>query len=88
MNQSQQPQWFQKTIQLKEVRRGCHLVTDQIIREISSELKNIKIGLAHFFIQHTSASLTINENYDSNVPLDFEDSLNKIVPEGDNIYRY
>lgn len=87
MNQLQQPLWFQKTIQLKEVRRGCHLITDQILKEISPELKNVKIGLAHFFIQHTSASLTINENYDSDVPLDFEDSLNKIVPEGSDIYR-
>ncbi|KAE8656494.1 UPF0047 protein C4A8.02c [Hibiscus syriacus] len=62
-------------------RRGCHLVTSQILKEIRPDLSEFKCGLAHLFLQHTSASLTINENYDSDVREDTETFLNKIVPE-------
>ncbi|GLJ23049.1 hypothetical protein SUGI_0434980 [Cryptomeria japonica] len=74
--------WAQKTISLPPKKRGCHLVTSQVVKEIQSELQGFKIGLAHFFLQHTSASLTINENYDSDVQHDTETFLNRIVPEG------
>eukprot|EP01111_Echinosteliopsis_oligospora_P014922 TRINITY_DN5745_c0_g1_i2.p1 TRINITY_DN5745_c0_g1~~TRINITY_DN5745_c0_g1_i2.p1 ORF type:complete len:104 (-),score=14.16 TRINITY_DN5745_c0_g1_i2:119-430(-) len=72
--------WFQKTISVAALPRGCHLVTDKILKQIP-EITNFKVGLAHLFIQHTSASLTINENYDSDVRKDLEDVLNRVVPE-------
>jgi secondary thiamine-phosphate synthase enzyme len=72
--------WTQQTIQLPKFRRGCHLITDQVIRELTS-LKTIDVGLLHVFILHTSASLTINENADPDVRVDMESALNHIVPE-------
>ncbi|KAB1203488.1 UPF0047 protein YjbQ [Morella rubra] len=76
------PKWAQKTIILPPQRRGCHLITPKITKEIAQDLSEFKCGLAHLFLQHTSASLTINENYDSDVREDTETFLNKIVPEG------
>ncbi|KAF2312005.1 hypothetical protein P3X46_021691 [Hevea brasiliensis] len=76
------PKWAQKTITLPPQRRGCHLITPKILNEIGSDLSEFKCGLAHLFLHHTSASLTINENYDSDVRDDTETFLNKIVPEG------
>ncbi|KAJ6414245.1 hypothetical protein OIU84_006964 [Salix udensis] len=76
------PKWAQKTITLPPHHRGCHLITPKILNEIGSDLSGFKCGLAHLFLHHTSASLTINENYDSDVRDDTETFLNKIVPEG------
>ncbi|XP_048432776.1 UPF0047 protein C4A8.02c-like isoform X2 [Pyrus x bretschneideri] len=76
------PKWAQKTITLPPFKRGCHLVTPKIVKEIGEDLSDFKCGLAHLFLQHTSASLTINENYDSDVRHDAETFLNTIVPEG------
>ncbi|KAI4320882.1 hypothetical protein MLD38_034318 [Melastoma candidum] len=76
------PKWSQKSITLPRKIRGCHLVTREIVKEILEELQQFKCGLAHFFLRHTSASLTINENYDSDVQEDTETFLNRIVPEG------
>ncbi|KAI4389677.1 hypothetical protein MLD38_001878 [Melastoma candidum] len=76
------PKWAQKTITLPRQSRGCHLVSREIVKEIEEELSQFKCGLAHFFLRHTSASLTINENYDSDVREDTETFLNRIVPEG------
>ncbi|PON73265.1 secondary thiamine-phosphate synthase enzyme [Trema orientale] len=79
---SPSPKWAQKTITLPPLRRGCHLITPKITKEIGEDLSQFNCGLAHLFLQHTSASLTINENYDSDVRDDTETFLNKIVPEG------
>ncbi|XP_057975634.1 uncharacterized protein LOC131162991 [Malania oleifera] len=76
------PKWAQKTVSLPPHTRGCHLVTPKILKEIGQDLSGFKCGLAHFFLQHTSASLTINENYDSDVRDDTETFLNRVVPEG------
>jgi secondary thiamine-phosphate synthase enzyme len=76
------PKWAQKTVTLPPHTRGCHLVTPLIVKEIEAELAHFKCGLAHLFLQHTSASLTINENYDSDVLEDVETWLNGVVPEG------
>ncbi|GMP44329.1 hypothetical protein CsSME_00013303 [Camellia sinensis var. sinensis] len=76
------PKWSQKTITLPPQRRGCHLITPKVLKEIGQDLSGFKCGLAHLFLQHTSASLTINENYDSDVRDDTETFLNSIVPEG------
>ncbi|KAK4421862.1 hypothetical protein Salat_2136800 [Sesamum alatum] len=76
------PKWAQKTITIPAQRRGCHLITSKILKEIGQDLSGFKCGLAHLFLQHTSASLTVNENYDSDVRDDTETFLNKVVPEG------
>lgn len=76
------PKWAQKTVTLPPQRRGCHLVTSKIMKEINQEIAGFKCGLAHLFLQHTSASLTINENYDSDVREDTETFLSRVVPEG------
>lgn len=73
--------WFQQSIQLQPRRRGFHLVTDEILPQIERELRTLNIGLAHFFLQHTSASLTINENADPDVRVDFESHFNRLAPE-------
>ena len=72
--------WLQRTIQLPPVRRGFHLVTRQILESIP-ELAGVQTGLLQAFIQHTSASLTINENADPDVRVDFETAMNHAVPE-------
>lgn len=71
---------FQKTITLKPHPRGYHLITDLIEGEFP-EIRRIKTGLLHVFIQHTSAALTINENADPTVRKDFETFVNELVPE-------
>lgn len=78
--------WFQKLVTLSPKKRGFHLVTNEILQQIP-ELKQIEIGLMHVFIQHTSASLTINENADPDVRVDMETIFNRIVPE-DNSYQH
>jgi secondary thiamine-phosphate synthase enzyme len=72
--------WLQKKIGLARRGRGCHLVTNEILSQLP-ELKSLRVGLLHVFIQHTSASLTINENADSDVRRDLESSLNALAPE-------
>ncbi|XP_075516669.1 UPF0047 protein C4A8.02c isoform X2 [Primulina tabacum] len=76
------PKWAQKIVTVPSQRRGCHLITSKILKEIGQDLSGFQCGLAHFFLQHTSASLTVNENYDSDVRHDTETFLNRIVPEG------
>jgi secondary thiamine-phosphate synthase enzyme len=72
--------WIQKLLTLRPRPRGCHLVTDEICAAVP-ELRHIKVGLFHLFIQHTSASLTINENADGDVRTDLESALNALAPE-------
>jgi secondary thiamine-phosphate synthase enzyme len=72
--------WIQKKILLPEFSRGCHLVTQTILRELP-EMKEIRVGMLHLFLQHTSASLAINENADPDVRIDMETALNRVVPE-------
>lgn len=72
--------YYQKEILLPEFKRGFHLITD-IISQNFKEMANLKTGIAHIFIKHTSASLTINENADPTVRTDFESFFNKTVAE-------
>ena len=72
--------FFQKEIELKPVNRGFHLITSEIENAVL-ELKQINTGQLQVFIKHTSASLTINENADPSVRVDFESHINKMVPE-------
>ncbi|WP_020530951.1 secondary thiamine-phosphate synthase enzyme YjbQ [Flexithrix dorotheae] len=71
---------YQSSFTLPAYKRGFHLVTSKIENNIEN-LSNIKKGIAHIFIQHTSASLTINENADPTVRTDFESHFNVMVPE-------
>ena len=74
---------FQKEIILKPYSRGFHIITDYI----TSIIPNIS-GIAHVFIKHTSASLTINENADPSVRMDFESHFNKIVSENATYFTH
>src|SRR5262245_24340612 len=72
--------WVQKQIALTARRRGFHLITNEVLEAIP-EIANFRTGLLQVFIQHTSASLTINENADSDVRRDLQSSLNALAPE-------
>ncbi|MBD2717163.1 secondary thiamine-phosphate synthase enzyme YjbQ [Microvirga sp. STR05] len=79
--------YIQKRLRLPAVRRGFHLITDLLVAELP-ELERLRVGTAHFFIQHTSASLTINENADPTVRQDFEAYFNHTVPENAPYFRH
>lgn len=79
--------WIQKEIQLSPKSRGYHIITGEIIREVP-DIKKISTGLAHIFIKHTSAGLTINENADPSVRRDFESHFNRTVPEDSSLYEH
>ncbi|WP_350291226.1 secondary thiamine-phosphate synthase enzyme YjbQ [uncultured Croceitalea sp.] len=72
--------FYQSEIILNPYARGFHLLTKEIITALP-EIKNINTGFLQVFIKHTSASLTINENADPTVRLDFESHMNIMVPE-------
>ena len=78
---------YQQHLQLKERKRGFHLITTEVIQSLP-QISEIKIGICQVFIQHTSASLTINENADPTVRRDFEMYFNKVVPENDPDYLH
>jgi secondary thiamine-phosphate synthase enzyme len=78
---------YQQALQLRERRRGFHLITTDVVQAIPV-ISEIKTGMCQVFIQHTSASLTINENADPTVRMDFEMYFNKAVPENDPDYRH
>ncbi|GKV74985.1 hypothetical protein PEC106568_01590 [Pectobacterium carotovorum subsp. carotovorum] len=79
--------WIQYEIRLKPKARGFHLVTDEILAQVTG-LRQINVGLMHVFIKHTSAALTINENADPTVRQDFESFFNRLVPEDEPYYRH
>jgi len=79
--------WYQKQFSLSPKSRGFHLITDEVLREVP-EIKKINVGLAHVFIQHTSASLTINENADPSVRRDFATHFKRMVPEDMSLYEH
>ncbi len=72
--------WKQRQLTLRARPRGFHLVTDEIVGQLP-ELSEVRVGLLHLFILHTSASLTINENADPDVRTDMETVFNHVVPE-------
>lgn len=79
--------FYQQVISLPEKERGFHLITREVLRALP-EIGIISTGLCQVFIQHTSASLTINENADPTVRVDFETFFNKAVPENDPDYKH
>ena len=72
--------WVQRGVTLEAQPRGFHLVTREIVEAVP-ELGQLRVGMAHVFIQHTSASLTLNENASPDVRRDFESWLDEAVPE-------
>ncbi len=79
--------WLQKEIQLKARTRGFHLITREVLAGLP-ELAEVNIGLLHVYIQHTSASLTVNENADPTVRQDFESYFSRAVPEDEPYYLH
>ncbi|MFZ0545450.1 MAG: secondary thiamine-phosphate synthase enzyme YjbQ [Candidatus Promineifilaceae bacterium] len=77
--------WFQKKITLQPRSRGFHLITREITDQLP-ELRQYRVGLAHIFIQHTSASLALNENADPDVRADLERHFNELAPENAPYY--
>ena len=79
--------FFQKEILLSSKSRGFHLITGEILKNID-KLHTISAGVAHLFIKHTSAALTINENADPSVRRDFESHFNRMVPEDASLFEH
>ena len=74
----------QKTFHLSAKRRGCHLITREILENLPQPLP--KTGLLNLFVQHTSCALTINENADPDVRSDMEEIMNHLVKEREPYY--
>ncbi len=79
--------WSQQILEITAKSRGFHLITDEVQSQLS-KIMTIKIGLLHLFIQHTSASITVNENADPTVRQDLESHFNQFVPENAPYYRH
>ena len=79
--------YYQYTLSLKPRSRGYHLITDEVVSQLD-DLSTLGVGLCHIFIQHTSASLTINENADPSVRRDFLSHFKRAVPEATSLYEH
>src|ERR1700743_3785625 len=78
---------YQQQLHLPQRKRGFHIITSEVVNALP-QISGIKTGIMQVFIQHTSASLTINENADPTVRRDFEMYFNKAVPENDPDYQH
>ena len=79
--------FIQKEIIISKKPRGFHSITEEIILKFP-KLKGIQNGMCQLFIKHTSASITINEDADPTVLLDFESHFNSMVPENQPYYKH
>ncbi|MDO6685611.1 MULTISPECIES: secondary thiamine-phosphate synthase enzyme YjbQ [unclassified Agarivorans] len=79
--------WLQRLVRLKARPRGFHLITEELILQLP-ELQDFKVGLCHLLLQHTSASLSLNENADPTVRADLEAHLNKMIPENAPYFQH
>lgn len=79
--------WIQRIVRLKPRSRGFHVITREVLEQLP-ELRKIETGLLHLFIQHTSASLIINENVSPEVRGDLERHLCELVPDGPHHYDH
>lgn len=79
--------WVQKQIVLRERPRGFHLVTDEVLRALP-EVGGLAVGVAHVFIQHTSAALALTENASPEVLTDFEAWTRRAVPDAAPYFRH
>jgi len=73
--------WIQRDVELRPRPRGFHLITDEVLEAVP-ELGRVRVGIAHLFIRHTSASLTVNENASPDVRRDFAAWFDRAVPDG------
>ena len=79
--------WVQRRVELKAKPRGFHLVTEEISLQLA-ELARFSVGLAHLCLQHTSASLSLNENIDPAVRGDMETYFNRLAPENASYFEH
>jgi len=79
--------WLQKRLQLAAKPRGFHLISRELAGQLP-ELSQFSVGLAHIFLQHTSASLALNENADADVRTDLESYFSRTVAENEPYYRH
>ena len=79
--------WQQRSVSLRPRSRGFHLVTDELLAALP-ELAQLRVGLLHLWLQHSSASLSVNENADPAVRRDFERFFNRLVPQGEGGYEH
>ena len=79
--------WVQRRVELKAKPRGFHLVTEEISLQLP-ELARLSVGLAHLYLQHTSASLSLNENVDPAVRGDMETYFNRLAPENASYFEH
>jgi secondary thiamine-phosphate synthase enzyme len=79
--------WVQREVRLAARPRGFHLVTEEVLDAVP-EIGELRVGLAHVFIRHTSASLTLNENASPDVRADFESWFSDAVPDGWSKFRH
>jgi secondary thiamine-phosphate synthase enzyme len=79
--------WLQRQIELRARPRGFHLVTDEIVGAVP-ELSQLAVGIATVFMQHTSASLTLNENASPDVRRDFAEWFDRAVPDGADYFSH
>ena len=79
--------WFQTKVTLKHYSRGFHIITDNILIN-TPEIKKVSFGMLNLFIQHTSASISINENSDPSVREDLENHFNRLIPENQSYYKH
>ena len=79
--------WIQRQIELRPRPRGFHLVTDEIVGPVP-ELSQLAVGMASVFMQHTSASLTLNENASPDVRRDFAAWFDRAVPDGADYFSH
>ena len=79
--------WHQREIRLRPRPRGFHLITDEVAHAVP-ELRELRVGLAHLFLRHTSASLTLNENASPDVRRDFAAWFDRAVPDGAEYFAH
>lgn len=79
--------WIQRKLTLSEKERGFHLVTREVLSQLP-EIRQYRTGIMHLFIQHTSASLSLNENADASVRTDMEAYFDEMVPENTPYFRH
>lgn len=79
--------WQQRTLSLRPRERGFHLITDEIAQALA-EMASVQVGLLHLWLQHTSASLTVNENTDPLVRGDFSRFFSRLVPDDTAYFQH
>jgi secondary thiamine-phosphate synthase enzyme len=79
--------WHQRELTLRPRPRGFHLITDEVIDAVP-ELRAMQVGMAHLFLRHTSASLTLNENASPDVRRDFRAWFDRAVPDGAEYFTH